>query len=60
MRPMGQIRPMGIYILALPISLIGRIGLITPIFNATKTKSFPLSAFRFPFFAIFAKEKANG
>ena len=25
-----------------------------------KTKSFPLSAFRFPFFANFAKEKANG
>ena len=41
MRPMGQIRPMGIYILALPISPIGRIGLITPISNATKTTKLP-------------------
>ena len=30
------------------------------LFYAIKLKSFPLSAFRFPFFANFAKEKANG
>ena len=43
MRPMGQIRQMGDCVLALLISPIGRIGLISPILNA------PTARYRFQY-----------
>ena len=55
MRQMGQIRPMGDCIFwALPISPIGRIGLISPILNAL------WGGYRFQYLWLRGRQKGKG